>query len=128
MWRGFSIFLILLFGLGPLAAALPGSEDARLPPCCRRHGAHHCAMAMRMAAIMAQAKAGRPFLTAPLTCPLYPQHATVLNAPVHALAVALAGLPVLLTQPHTPATECAAARLGQPRTRAGRSPPFASLA
>jgi hypothetical protein len=128
MRRGFSIFLILFFGLGPLAAALPGSEDARLPPCCRRHGAHHCAMAMRMAAIMAQAKSGKPFFTAPLTCPLYPQHATAFTTPAHALAVSLAGLPVLFAQPHVPATARAAARLGQLRTRAGRGPPISPLA
>jgi hypothetical protein len=85
-------------------------------------------MAMRMAAIMAQANSGKPFFTAPLTCPLYPQHGTVLNAPVYALIVSLAGPPVLLTQPHAPAAGRAAAHLGQLRTRAGRGPPIAPLA
>ncbi len=47
MRRGFSILLILFFGLGPLSAFVDGSEDASLPACCRRHGAHHCAMNVR---------------------------------------------------------------------------------
>ena len=73
MRRGFSIFLILFFGLGPLSAFVDGSEDAGLPACCRRHGAHHCAM---YAQIMAM-RAGRgidptPSFSAPPTCPLYP--------------------------------------------------------
>jgi len=45
MRRTLSIFLVLFFGLGPVAAALHAEEDAGLPACCRRHGAHHCAMA-----------------------------------------------------------------------------------
>jgi hypothetical protein len=44
MRRVFSIFLILFFGLGPLSALVEGSDDASLPACCRRLGAHHCAM------------------------------------------------------------------------------------
>ena len=46
MRRAISIFLILFFWLGPLETLLPGGEDARLPACCRRHGAHHCAMTL----------------------------------------------------------------------------------
>ena len=54
MRRGFSIFLVLFFGLGPLSALVDGSEDASLPPCCRRHGAHHCAMYARIMAMRAR--------------------------------------------------------------------------
>ena len=57
MRRGFSIFLILFFGLGPLSALIDGSEDASLPPCCRRHGAHHCAMYARIMAMRAGLRA-----------------------------------------------------------------------
>lgn len=44
--RLLSITLLLLFALAPLAAL--GGQDAerRLPVCCRRGGAHHCAMGM----------------------------------------------------------------------------------
>ncbi len=73
MRRGFSIFLILFFGLGPLSALVDGSEDASLPPCCRRHGAHHCAMDAQIMAAMSGAAAPirTPGFSAPLTCPLY---------------------------------------------------------
>jgi hypothetical protein len=128
MRRGFAIFLILLFGLGPLADALPGSEDLRLPPCCRRHGAHHCVLYMRYAAARAQAESGKPFFSAPLTCPCCPGTLGALPSAVHALAASPASLPVLLAQAHSPAAGRAAARLSQIRTRAGRGPPAMNLA
>jgi hypothetical protein len=43
MRRGFSISLVLLFLLAPLASWLPGIDESSLPMCCRRHGSHHCA-------------------------------------------------------------------------------------
>jgi hypothetical protein len=128
MRRALTIFLILNFWLGPLAAILPASEDSRLPPCCRRHGAHHCAMAMRMAAMMAQAASGKPTFTAPNTCPSYPGSAALLPPVIPALAAATVSLPVPLAQPHSPAAARAAARLSQIRTRAGRGPPATNLA
>ncbi len=44
MRRGLSLFLILFFGFGSLALGLSATSESRLPPCCRRHGKHHCAM------------------------------------------------------------------------------------
>lgn len=123
MRRGLSIFLILLFGLAPLAAALPGSEDLRLPPCCRRHGAHHCAMYQRMAAMMAQSASGKHIFRAPLTCPLYPGYGSAFTAAVYALAVPPASLPTLLARVPSPASGRATARLSRIRTHAGRAPP-----
>ncbi len=128
MRRALAIFLILNFWLGPLTAIFPASEDSRLPPCCRRHGAHHCAMAMRMAALMAQASSGKPIFTAPLTCPLYPGCTALLPSIIPALAASTVSLPVLLAQPHSPAAGRAAARLSQIRTRTGRGPPAAFTA
>ncbi|MGD0522435.1 MAG: hypothetical protein ABSA48_14350 [Terracidiphilus sp.] len=128
MRRSLSIFLILFFWLGPLAAILPVSDESRLPPCCRRHGAHHCAMSMRMAAMKAQAASGKPFFTAPATCPLFPGYTAAPVSTIPALAASPARLPVLLAQPHSPAAGRAAARLRQVRTRAGRGPPVTILA
>lgn len=88
MRRGFSIFLIVLFGLGPLSALVDGSEDASLPPCCRRHGAHHCAMAMQMAAT-ARIIDPHPAFSAPLTCPYYPGPVLAILIPQNALAVSV---------------------------------------
>lgn len=123
MQRGLAFLLILLFGLGPLTAALPGSDESRLPPCCRRHGAHHCAMYRQMATMMAQSASGKPIFTAPLTCPLYPGYGPASTAAVYALTNAPSSMPVLLAQAHTPAASRAAARLSQIRNRAGRGPP-----
>jgi hypothetical protein len=128
MRRGLSIFLILFFWLGPLAALTPGDEDSGLPACCRRHGAHHCAMAVRMAAqlaaLQAQAASGStPVLNAPATCPLFPGLRGATATTAAALAASPVGLPVLLVQSHSPAAGRGAALLSQIRTRVGRGPP-----
>ncbi|MGD0002414.1 MAG: hypothetical protein ABSE21_20145, partial [Bryobacteraceae bacterium] len=88
-----------------------------------RHGAHHCAMSMRMAAQRAEAASGKPILTVPSTCPLFPSYSNVPNAPVDALAAAPASLPALFPQAHSPAPGRAATHPNQIRTRAGRGPP-----
>ena len=128
MRRWISILLVLFFALGPLTGLLEATDDMRLPPCCRRHGAHHCAMSMRMAAMKAQAASGKPFFTAPATCPLFPGYTAAPVSTIPALAASPARLPVLLAQPHSPAAGRAAARLRQVRTRAGRGPPVTILA
>ena len=124
MRRGFSIFLILFFGLGPLSAFVDGSEDAGLPPCCRRHGKHHCAM---YAAIMAM-RAGRgidptPGYSAPLTCPLYHGPTFSMLMPAHALAAAPASFHPAFTRTLAPAFERMAAFSRPSRAYAGRGPP-----
>jgi hypothetical protein len=124
MRRGLSLFLILVFGLGPLAATIPSSEGLRLPPCCRRHGAHRCAVSMRLAALDAQAaRGGRRIFTAPAHCPLYPDAPA---APVaQALSTAAVSLPALLAQAHSPEAGRASAVPSRMRLRAGRGPPSA---
>jgi hypothetical protein len=124
MRRGLSILLVLFFWLGPLTATLQAGDDMRLPPCCRRHGAHHCAMSDAMMARMFQAAPGStPVLSAPSHCPLYPGCTDATVKPVHALAPSAAHMPVLLAQVHSPDATRAAARISQIRTRVGRSPP-----
>jgi len=124
MRRVFSIFLILLYWLGPLAAILPADAESRLPACCRHHGAHHCAISAEMAAKVAQASPGStPVLITPLHCPCFPGSIAATTTPIHALAASLVNLPVLLATAHSPEASRAAARLSQIRTRAGRGPP-----
>ena len=128
MRRWVSVFVVLYFGLWPLTGTLEASDDLRLPPCCRRHGAHHCAMAMRMAAMMAQAATGStPMLIAPTTCPLYPGYLSGNSAPAHALAASAASLPVPMEQARPVAACDAGARMRPIRTHAGRGPPAFSL-
>jgi len=124
MRRAASLFLVLFLGFGPLAGLLRSSDDARLPACCRRHGAHHCAMAMQMAAMLAQEASGKtPILTAPLTCPMFPGFLAGPSTPAHALLASAASLPALLVQAHTPPSASSTALARPLRPRAARGPP-----
>src|SRR4029077_159061 len=67
MRRSFSISLVLLFLLAPLASWLPGADESSLPMCCRRHGNHHCAAS----AGDASSTDGSHSVGAPSQCPLY---------------------------------------------------------
>ena len=126
MRRGFSIFLIVLFGLGPLSVMVDGSEDAGLPACCRRHGAHHCAMAMQMAA-MARIIDPHPAFSAPSTCPYYPGPTMAILMPAHALTVSAARLCEAGVQRHKAVAGYMVDSATPSRTHAGRGPPAANL-
>jgi hypothetical protein len=119
--RGVSILLILFFGLGPLSEALPAAQDSRLPPCCRRHGAHHCAMSD--AAIARATSSPTPILAAPVHCPFYPDSAPARINSCHALAVTATIPFVLVAGAHSPIACHPAARSSQIWTNAGRGPP-----
>ncbi len=122
MRRGFSIFLILFFGLGPLSVFID-SEDANLPACCRRHGAHHCAMA----AVMGDAVSGKtPIASTPLTCPEYPGLGALFTAPAPALTVTAAGRPAVRERARVALADCAAPEATPTRIHAGRGPPRAN--
>lgn len=69
MRRLLAIALVVLFWLPAVSALLPGAQDASLPACCRRNGAHHCVMAMAMRASMARDTG--PGFAAPNHCPFY---------------------------------------------------------
>ena len=93
MRRVLSILLALFFGLGPLAATFEAQDDARLPACCRRNGAHHCDMTDTELARAAQAASpSAPVFSAPSHCPLYPTGASATNSPAHALTASAAKL------------------------------------
>jgi hypothetical protein len=127
MRRGFSIFLILFFGLGPLSAFVDGSADAGLPACCRRHGAHHCAMYAQFMAM----RAGRgidptPSFSAPPTCPLYHGPTFSMLMPAHALTAGSPKVRADFARAPAPAFERIAALSTPSRAYAGRGPPDSS--
>jgi len=127
MRRGFSILLVLLFGLGPLSA-IAGSEDAGLPPCCRRHGAHHCAMAVRMAAKMRQAEPGSTAaVSSPLTCPGYPGMSAMFTALAAAVLAAAASLPAIAERAFATFAVRTIVPSAPSSDHAGRGPPSANL-
>ena len=123
MRRGFSLLLILLFTLGPLAATVQGDDESRLPACCRRNGAHHCAMSESAARLIAEAYAGKSIFTAPSTCPRFPGSVYTVTNSIHALAAAPIDLSGLAVNLHSPSATQSAARISQARTRSSRAPP-----
>ncbi len=124
MRRALSIFLVLFFGLGPLTATLSADDESSLPPCCRRHGAHHCAMYDAMIARRVQAASGKPIVTAPPAhCPFYPTNPGATVASIHALASSPVILPSAIEQGHSHAAYQISISMGRIRTRAGRGPP-----
>jgi hypothetical protein len=128
MRRTVCVSLILLFWLGPFAAALPATAETRLPACCRRSGAHHCAMPAAMVVIAVHASPGSaPRLTAPAHCSSYPGFMLASTGPIEALITSPAWLGVTLAEPHSPAARRAAARLSELRTRANRGPPISQI-
>ncbi len=126
MRRAFSISLILLLWLGPLAAVLPSLGESRLPFCCRRHGVHHCAMDAD-AATAKSGGAGRAF-SAPSRCPQFPATMATSPGPAFAPTVATAGIPAMLAGLHFPGASRDAARPGQLGTQADRGPPAFAIA
>jgi hypothetical protein len=124
MRRAFSIILVLFFLLSPLASALDAGQDASLPACCRRHGAHHCAMEMQTASTKPQAQSdSTPAVSTPLTCPNYPNPSTMMIGPAPALASAAAALPAVLEETFAPAAWQSAVPSHPATTHAGRGPP-----
>lgn len=121
MRRVFSILLILVFGLGPLSATLQARDDRTLPACCRRNGAHHCSMAVQMAAMTPASR--QPAFTVPLSCPDYPGARPLLITAVHAVLAAAVSQPGLMVHPLLPAAGQTSALSLPSRKHAGRGPP-----
>jgi hypothetical protein len=123
MRRPLAFLLILFFALGPLHGLLEASDDLRLPACCRRHGAHHCAMSEDVQAALERATSSAPVFTAAATCPSFPSFAFGFSTPSHALTAGASWAPALLERAHTPVTSSADVRTIDIRTRSGRAPP-----
>lgn len=122
MRRALSISLILLLWMPALAALLPGSEDVRLPFCCRRQGAHHCAMDSGQ-----NADSG-PAVKASSRCSQFPAVLPATIAPVFVAAAIPAHRPTLVSGMYTSAARREAARAGRLRAQLDRGPPASALA
>ena len=49
MHRVFAFLLLSVLSFGLIAPAVSQNANLQLPPCCRAHGKHHCAMKQMMA-------------------------------------------------------------------------------
>ena len=127
MRRLFSALLILQFWMGPLAAVLPVKAESSLPACCRRHGAHHCALSAEMAAAGLQSSPGTsPVVAAPSHCSSYPSSFIASTERVQALTPSPARIPSPRTKTLSLSAIPLAARQSTLRTRANRGPPSSS--
>jgi len=120
MRRALAITLLIAFFspfLAPLSA-LTEDPEANLPPCCRSHGAHHCAMMHAM--LMARSTAPA---FAPTPCPLYPTAATVPQLATFTLAAAPQLFAELLPAPAPPAVTARPAHLFVASAHLTRGPP-----
>jgi|SRR5438045_3195912 len=121
MRRALSISLILLLWLPALAAVLPASADSLLPFCCRRNGAHHCAMDAD--ANSSQNGNSGPTVRGPSHCPQFPAAIPATISPLFVTASALAGWPALTSGIYSNVARRDAARAGRLRTQLDRGPP-----
>ncbi|HWE87365.1 MAG TPA: hypothetical protein VG267_20635 [Terracidiphilus sp.] len=116
MRRPLSILIVALFLFAPLSALLPGAADAQLPACCRRHGAHHCAMASTAAPPSSHQ------LTAPSHCPLY---RTGHLAPTTVFHLALAPAATGFMATRVPPAHSSSPAFRRSRNLSSRGPPSA---
>jgi hypothetical protein len=77
MRRATAITLLLLFGWLLAAPLLAADPERNLPPCCRRHGKHHCAMMDRLLRI----GAGPVLTTLTEPCPCRQAAGTATSGP-----------------------------------------------
>jgi hypothetical protein len=118
MRRGFSISLVLLFLLTPLASWLPGIDESSLPACCRRHGSHHCA-----ASSEGSGAAGAGHTLAPSShCPRYNASGP---ATLPAFLLPSAQSSAVAVQEPAPSLPSFQARRALLRTASDRGPPSA---
>lgn len=125
MRRALSISLILLLWLPAVAALLAGADEARLPYCCRRQGAHHCAMGANEAT--APGDGSGAAVSAPSRCPQFPATPAA-TTPAAFVPVGAASGPALVAVLYSPGASRDAARTGRLRLQLDRGPPPSAIA
>jgi hypothetical protein len=119
--RILAITLLIAFGFPLVAPLLAATADpeASLPPCCRTHGAHHCAMMHSMMLALS----GEPAFV-PLPCPFYPAPATPVRIATASLDIAQPpSVALFRTSAPLPATPRRAARTFLASANLKRGPP-----
>jgi hypothetical protein len=122
MRRFLAILLLAAFGLPTVAPLLAQTQDPdrNLPACCRRNGAHHCALS-----IAAQA-GNAPVVSA--RCPVFPQHAAVATVTAAAFLATHPSIKLPLTTQSRAARAEAQRHLSRERTHHTRGPPTNNFA
>lgn len=122
MRRLLAILLLAAFGLPTVAPLLAQTQDAdrNLPACCRRNGAHHCAMSMAAQNSNSPTVSGR--------CPAFPQPAAVANLIPAAFFATHPGIKLPITTQSAVTRAETQRRISRERTRHTRGPPTNNLA
>lgn len=122
MLRGYTVAtLVVILALPVLLSYLSPDSESNLPPCCRRGGAHHCAMRSHMAQSSADQSAA--FRTTADSCPfqraLAPLSRVVLY-PASSAAIYAA----VLSHPDAQIQTILSGLISKSRSHQKRGPPF----
>lgn len=130
MRRILSILLTLVVGFGPAIAAVPANalasgyspwtgqqDESRLPACCRKHGAHHCAMSMGIAGNIRETT-----ISATGCCPCWPHVIASTATSAATLGTPRNPLPIAI-ETHAAHQALLAAFVSERRTWPKRGPP-----
>jgi hypothetical protein len=122
MRRLLSLVLLLVFGLPAVAPALDFSAtpDSRLPACCRRNGAHQCAMSQQE---LDGLQNGAQVNMVGSKCPCYPTSAAPLQHQQLGFHPAAPILTALISEPTQVSQIQAWARAAEEGARHKRGPP-----
>lgn len=122
MRRLLAILLLAAFGLPAVAPLLAQTQDPdrNLPACCRRNGAHHCALGMAAQTSNAPTIAAR--------CPAFPQQVAVASLTPAAFLATHPSITLPITTQSASARAETQRRLSRERTHRTRGPPANNLA
>lgn len=130
MRRLISILMLAVLGgfyVAPLLQAALSDPESDLPACCRRSGAHHCAI---MGGYLRRHSSGEAAFGSPVHCPFYPQQRVMFWSPLPSGVLPFAALYFAELQNH-PACHAqteARLRISFDRSRLKRGPPNTVLA
>jgi hypothetical protein len=118
--------LLALLGLpfvSPLLASITG-DNASLPACCRRNGAHHC---MNMVMQLHPSSSDPHMQAPPEKCPYYPASVAVFHGNAFVPPTAQVIFAGLIAHPAVVAQTESKLRISRERSRQKRGPPSLSL-
>ena len=119
MRRTIALTLLAFLGWAVAAPLFAGDPEANLPPCCRRHGKHHCMM--RMMRVSDNGTPGFAAVTEP--CPCHPAIASAAHSSTWKPETAALVYAEAVRHPACAAQTEALYRLSFQRSRQKRGPP-----
>jgi hypothetical protein len=122
----FSLFYLLALLFAPLW--ISAAQQSSLPACCRRAGAHHCAMSMGAESASAADSANSDVISGVSQCPSWPQGFAPSHSQAFILIPAITVLAALVPQASLRLRHATLSRIARIRQLSLRGPPLPSLA